>query len=1062
MRWVLLLVVLLSLPLVSAGISSPDWHAEFAPDELFTVTYTTAHQDATHVKYCLREHNTNEVCSEPVQGTTLSEQTSWPDVTRCWGLWVRGYYKLGGQWQLEQTVDVDISVSSAQSGSLSVSPSSQSVSIYEPAWVSLQGSDPNRVYKALVYDAGQNLLDWEYCDLFSHGNCEVECGADLSVSSDEAGEQTFTATILDSRGDEDTTETFTVNFYDPCDGFSGEPCLGHEWEYRCEGDDLEHCNYRQSGCFVWEYWETCDPGACNADQGVCEEPDPLPPPPDPCDGAQGEPCEGFENEFRCEGDDLEQCLEEQTDCYTWQLLEQCGGGTPLCNSTLGLCMPESIGGSDACSEHYCDGLTLFLCDDYDDDGFLEYPAAGEECADGDPCTADSCDAAAGECRNDPMAHGDACGNSWFCTEVAAGLDCLQACDEYVQQELGWVGKCLVPPVADASLISNVHCSLLDAACFACGGDYYWEGDDCVPVPECSGAAVQCHNADTLKECVNGFWTYTDCDFGCEQGACLPDPCQGLDACDVQYATRCEGPSSYERCDYYNTDCLHWGEETLCIDDGALCDAQLECTSSCGASSTPCACTENASTLCTDGQNIYWQDSCGIQGDLVESCDEACVLDAGEYRCEAGLSCTGENFTYECDGKHGLKIDESCGLVETIVTCAAEESCVAANESVSCEALCGEETYCDGECVDVESDARHCGQCSNQCAGSERCEAGRCVSRMVCSPVCYSSGDCAAGEVCVHPGDCARSECVSLLPEEVPVNVTVDLPPPVERRAGEGLSDATVTVSVWLEGPRFDFTVTNEGSLPVLDLSFTGRFAKSIAEHADHLTVRGVSVEVLDEDPKLRFLIPELESEKSFSVTVNHPIAPGLIDELLLSDLRYRLPREELLNVTEEVNFTLDSSFDGERTTIGVTLSPSEYLEGLSVPIEIPKCLAEYASQLDLEGEYQVIEEDPLIAWNFAALEEPGRIQFSVPKEVGEECLQQLKALAFARRVGKPLNPWLGLLLVPLLVAVIIAFQHFGGGKPPISKEEFRKIAEEQGVHEEHLERQWERYKREHL
>jgi hypothetical protein len=44
---------------------------------------------------------------------------------------------------------------------------------------------------------------------------------------------------------------------------------------------------------------------------------------------------------------------------------------------------------------------------------------------------------------------------------------------------------------------------------------------------------------------------------------------------------------------------------------------------------------------------------------------------------------------------------------------------------------GAQALCVGRCVDLQTDAVHCGGCGASCSGSQRCEAGRCVE--VCDP-----------------------------------------------------------------------------------------------------------------------------------------------------------------------------------------------------------------------------------------------------------------------------------------------------------------------------------------
>lgn len=82
-----------------------------------------------------------------------------------------------------------------------------------------------------------------------------------------------------------------------------------------------------------------------------------------------------------------------------------------------------------------------------------------------------------------------------------------------------------------------------------------------------------------------------------------------------------------------------------------------------------------------------------------------------------------------------------------------------------------QTDCSGACVDVASDARHCGACGNACGADQACSNGMCVLDCVsgqtnCSGACIDTNKdyancgacgnaCAAGEVCSN-GACALS------------------------------------------------------------------------------------------------------------------------------------------------------------------------------------------------------------------------------------------------------------------------------------------------------------------
>ncbi|MFH1434446.1 MAG: hypothetical protein ABIJ56_01900 [Pseudomonadota bacterium] len=44
-----------------------------------------------------------------------------------------------------------------------------------------------------------------------------------------------------------------------------------------------------------------------------------------------------------------------------------------------------------------------------------------------------------------------------------------------------------------------------------------------------------------------------------------------------------------------------------------------------------------------------------------------------------------------------------------------------------ETVCPGATYCDEECVDLDTDARHCGRCGHACLPEESCEGGSCIT-----------------------------------------------------------------------------------------------------------------------------------------------------------------------------------------------------------------------------------------------------------------------------------------------------------------------------------------------
>ncbi len=142
-------------------------------------------------------------------------------------------------------------------------------------------------------------------------------------------------------------------------------------------------------------------------------------------------------------------------------------------------------------------------------------------------------------------------------------------------------------------------------------------------------------------------------------------------------------------------------------------------------------------------------------------------DAGP--CGLGALSCGDSCVVEDESNCG-----GCG-----VACATDERCIAG----TCGCGVGL-ARCDGECVDLTSDAAHCGACAEACSlpgATSRCEGGSCaidfcdagvddcngIASDGCETALGTAGDCAAcGDSCSFPhadgrcegGTCALGRC----------------------------------------------------------------------------------------------------------------------------------------------------------------------------------------------------------------------------------------------------------------------------------------------------------------
>jgi len=468
--------------------------------------------------------------------------------------------------------------------------------------------------------------------------------------------------------------------------------------------------------------------------------------------------------------------------------------------------------------------------------------------------------------------------------------------------------------------------------------------------------------------------------------------------------------------------------------------------------------------CHDDQ-VWEYDTCDEPYQLISDCPhngQVCSEEGGAHCEEPPTDCTRE-YTYECRGNDGVSIDTGCGLVRTILTCDDDHECVAHDDGVDCRPrgpchnLPGT-IQCGDECVDPLTSRTNCGQCSHACDQTEQCVDGRCELIPGCTVICDENEDCGDGFVCVQAGSCYQSRCE-------PVDILDTNQTEVEVLA-ELLTNGLVQVESTLKGNFFEFVATNLGPTILENVTIIVDVQKDVTPTAASLRIDNIDYRVLQEDPVLQFTIPLLETSKRWTM---HVLNRERLDESLAKKVRIKAIEYAEPDILGNWNETrdaltlgLNSEYDGEKTQFHLTLTPNKGLTGLSIPLQIPKCMAEYAAELNLEGNYHIIQDDPLIVWQFDELEKPTSISFSVPKNIDEECKAQLRAMAMARRIGKPVNPWVGLLLIPIIAAILVFFQRFTPNTmhhKKMPKKEYFNLGRAQGMSEEDLEREWRDYKR---
>lgn len=133
---------------------------------------------------------------------------------------------------------------------------------------------------------------------------------------------------------------------------TGRSCLS-EGQSRCQVNLLQSCSPDEQGCLVWT--DTAD---CAASGGICEQNGPaaecLPECPNPC---------GPAGESRCDGDVVQNCVQDARGCLDWQSTEDCAAANRTCDDSAGpaQCVRNCTDDCPVAGATQCRGAVIQTC-----------------------------------------------------------------------------------------------------------------------------------------------------------------------------------------------------------------------------------------------------------------------------------------------------------------------------------------------------------------------------------------------------------------------------------------------------------------------------------------------------------------------------------------------------------------------------------------------------------------------------------------------------------------------------------------------------------------------------
>ncbi len=234
-----------------------------------------------------------------------------------------------------------------------------------------------------------------------------------------------------------------------------------------------------------------------------------------------------------------------------------------------------------------------------------------------------------------------------------------------------------------------------------------------------------------------------------------------------------------------------------------------------------------------------------------------------------------------------------------------------------------------------------------------------------------------------------------------------------------------------------------------NVTITIKIAKSVAETTDDIIKIDPFI-IIERDPVIQFNTSQLNQFKEISFQYafnNKNINPDMIQVIVehnnITEDEVEKLHQDAEKTKEVINLTKTYVQKGNETiyNINVDFKDNEtILYNVSIFEYIPKCLLEIikeqSDELESNMEFEIIDEDPMVAWHFDKLLKGEEIQLKIKKISDEDCMNEGETLAIARDIllvkqeeSGYENLYPPLIAVIILITFFMSISHFTREKP---------------------------------